>query len=111
MFGSRPEPEEVTASAGTSSGSTVWEGVELSAMTASLAATTWAQRVPSSASLVHWPLTAPLSAERLVAPERISEYWVLTLLVPSPLEGRGWNHFRSGFAASSGSSGFCLGRL
>ncbi len=62
--------------------------VELSFTTAALASFT--HRISSS-----------LSPERLVAPETSREYWVLTLLVPRPLEGRGWNHFRSGAGDSS----------
>src|SRR6478735_7971860 len=98
MCGSRPEPEEVTASAGTSEGFTLYVAVELSLTTAALAAVTQSIR-------------SLLSPDRLVAPDRISEYCVLTLLLPRPLEGRGWNHFRSGRTASSASSGSFFGRL
>src|SRR3954467_3715428 len=83
MSGSRPEPEEVTASAGTSDGLGVYPGTELSLTTADLAAfTCWMRSL--------------LSADRLVAPERISLYRVLREFSPRPFAGRPWNHFRSG---------------
>ncbi|SOD66803.1 hypothetical protein SAMN06272781_0764 [Streptomyces sp. 1222.2] len=79
----RPKPEEVTASGGTSDGRTGWPGTELSLTTAALASfTAWTSR--------------RLSAERLVAPERMSLYRVLTVLTPRPPAGRPWNHLRSG---------------
>ncbi|MGX1512446.1 hypothetical protein RKD44_003734 [Streptomyces collinus] len=77
----------MTASAGTSWGRTGWPGTELSFTTAALA------------SFTHWR-SSGLSAERLVAPDRISLYWVLTLLLPRPFWGRPWNHFRSGSGVS-----------
>lgn len=87
MSGSSPEPEEVTASGGTAAARTRYPGVELSLTTAALA---------SSTDLI----SSLLSPDRLVAPERISRYRVLRLLVPRPLDGRGWNHLRSGAGVS-----------
>ncbi len=73
----------MTASAGMSAGFGSYSPARLSASTAFFA------------SLTHL-IRSGLSPERLVAPERISAYRVLTLLAPRPLDGRGWNHRRSG---------------
>src|SRR5690242_16838351 len=76
MCGSRPEPEAVTASTGTLAGST-----------------------PSKAAIAarrSWIVfsRSSLLGPRLEAPEAFGSH--------EPAEGRGWNHFGSGWACSLG---------
>ena len=81
MSGSRPEPDEVTASAGTFDSGTPYVSET--------------HCLRSFTALTRSVLVAP----RLEAPETWRSYWVFTplvLLLPSPAEGRGWKNFRSG---------------